>query len=86
MSRPTTSMPIRSPGCAGSSRPTGGLVIISHDVDLLAAVVNKVAFLDADRQVLDHYNVGWDAYLKAGRPMRSGVAGSEQTPTRQRRH
>ena len=44
---------------------TGGLVIISHDVDLLAAVVNKVAFLDADRQVLDHYNVGWDAYLKA---------------------
>ena len=42
-----------------------GLVIISHDVDLLAAVVNKVAFLDADRQVLDHYNVGWDTYLKA---------------------
>ncbi len=44
---------------------TGGLVIISHDVDLLAAVVNKVAFLDGDRQILDHYNVGWNTYLKA---------------------
>ncbi|MFA7265226.1 MAG: ABC-F family ATP-binding cassette domain-containing protein [Candidatus Nanopelagicales bacterium] len=44
---------------------TGGLVIISHDVELLAAVVNKVAFLDGDRQVLDHYNVGWNTYLKA---------------------
>ncbi|MFZ1669664.1 MAG: ABC-F family ATP-binding cassette domain-containing protein [Candidatus Nanopelagicales bacterium] len=44
---------------------TGGLVVISHDVDLLADVVNKVAFLDADRLVLDHYNLGWHDYLKA---------------------
>lgn len=44
---------------------TGGLVVISHDVDLLAQVCNKVAFLDADRQVLDHYNVGWKEYQKA---------------------
>lgn len=43
----------------------GGLVIISHDTGLLADVVNKVAFLDADRQVLDLYNVGWHTYLKA---------------------
>lgn len=43
----------------------GGLVIISHDTGLLADVVNKVAFLDADRQVLDLYNVGWDTYLKS---------------------
>ncbi|MEI6621479.1 MAG: ABC-F family ATP-binding cassette domain-containing protein [Actinomycetes bacterium] len=43
----------------------GGLVVISHDVELLAEVVNKVFFLDADRCTLDHYNVGWSAYLKA---------------------
>jgi ATPase subunit of ABC transporter with duplicated ATPase domains len=40
----------------------GGLVVISHDVDLLAAVVNKVWFLDATRSVVDLYNVGWAAY------------------------
>ncbi len=44
---------------------SSGLVVISHDVELLSDVVNKVAFLDADRQVLDNYNIGWDAYLKA---------------------
>jgi ATPase subunit of ABC transporter with duplicated ATPase domains len=43
----------------------GGLVIISHDVDLLAATVNKVFHLDANRQVLDVYNVGWSTYLQA---------------------
>ncbi|MFY1699498.1 ABC-F family ATP-binding cassette domain-containing protein [Solwaraspora sp. WMMA2101] len=40
----------------------GGLVVISHDVDLLDAVVNKVWFLDATRSVVDLYNVGWTAY------------------------
>jgi ATPase subunit of ABC transporter with duplicated ATPase domains len=41
----------------------GGLVVISHDVDLLGDVVNKVFHLDANRTVLDIYNLGWKAYL-----------------------
>jgi ATPase subunit of ABC transporter with duplicated ATPase domains len=44
---------------------SGGVVIISHDVDLLAAVVNKVWFLDAVRGELDLYNRGWSRYLEA---------------------
>jgi ATPase subunit of ABC transporter with duplicated ATPase domains len=43
---------------------SGGLVVISHDVDLLDAVVNKVFHLDANRAELDQYNVGWTTYLK----------------------
>jgi ATPase subunit of ABC transporter with duplicated ATPase domains len=42
----------------------GGLVVISHDVDLLDHVVNKVFHLDANRANLDLYNVGWKAYLQ----------------------
>ncbi|MGO9292740.1 MAG: ABC-F family ATP-binding cassette domain-containing protein [Streptosporangiaceae bacterium] len=42
----------------------GGLVVISHDTALLADVVTKVFHLDADRTVLDIYNVGWAAYLE----------------------
>jgi ATPase subunit of ABC transporter with duplicated ATPase domains len=41
----------------------GGLVVISHDVDLLADVVNKVWFLDAIRGEVDVYNMGWKRYL-----------------------
>jgi ATPase subunit of ABC transporter with duplicated ATPase domains len=41
----------------------GGLLVISHDVDLVEEVVNKVFYLDANRSVLDIYNVGWKAYL-----------------------
>ncbi len=41
----------------------GGLIVISHDTDLLAALVNKVFHLDADRTVIDVYNVGWKTYL-----------------------
>ena len=41
----------------------GGLLIISHDVDLIETVVNKVFYLDANRQVMDVYNMGWKAYL-----------------------
>ena len=40
-------------------------MIISHDVDLLAAVVNKVWFLDAVRGELDVYNMSWQRYLEA---------------------
>ena len=45
-------------------RHDGGLIVISHDVELLAAVVNKVWYLDANRANLDIYNVGWKDYLK----------------------
>ena len=41
----------------------GGFVVISHDVELLRATVNKVFHLDANRGELDQYNLGWDAYL-----------------------
>ena len=43
----------------------GGLVVISHDVELLAAVVNKVWFLDAVRGEIDIYNMSWQRYLEA---------------------
>ena len=42
----------------------GGLIVISHDVELLEAVVNKVFHLDANRAELDQYNVGWKTYLQ----------------------
>jgi ATPase subunit of ABC transporter with duplicated ATPase domains len=41
----------------------GGLIVISHDVNLLDAVVNKVWYLDANRATVDVYNVGWKTYL-----------------------
>ncbi|BBY53768.1 ABC-F family ATP-binding cassette domain-containing protein [Mycobacterium koreense] len=44
---------------------TGGLVVISHNVDLLADVVNRVWFLDAVRGEADVYNMGWKKYLEA---------------------
>ncbi|WP_309116928.1 ABC-F family ATP-binding cassette domain-containing protein [Saccharothrix sp.] len=43
----------------------GGLVVISHDVELLDDVVNKVWFLDATRGEIDIYNMGWKKYLEA---------------------
>lgn len=43
----------------------GGLIVISHDVDLLADVVNRVWFLDAVRGEPDVYNMGWKKYLDA---------------------
>jgi ATPase subunit of ABC transporter with duplicated ATPase domains len=42
----------------------GGLILISHDTGLLEATVNKVFHLDANRQELDTYNLGWSAYVK----------------------
>lgn len=41
----------------------GGLVVISHDVGLLDAVVNKVFHLDANRAALDIYAMDWKRYL-----------------------
>ncbi|MGF7121879.1 ABC-F family ATP-binding cassette domain-containing protein [Rhodococcus sp. BE178] len=43
----------------------GGLIVISHDVDLLNDVVNRVWFLDAVRGEADIYNMGWKKYLDA---------------------
>lgn len=44
---------------------TGGLVVISHNVDLVADVVNKVWLLDAVRGQVDVYNMGWQRYVDA---------------------
>jgi ATPase subunit of ABC transporter with duplicated ATPase domains len=41
----------------------GGLVVISHDTALLEQTVTKVFHLDANRQEIDVYNMGWAAYL-----------------------
>ncbi|MCZ3385556.1 MAG: ATP-binding cassette domain-containing protein [Actinomycetia bacterium] len=43
---------------------SGGVVVISHDVELLERTVNRVFHLDANRAVLDVYNVGWQSYLQ----------------------
>jgi ATPase subunit of ABC transporter with duplicated ATPase domains len=42
----------------------GGLIVISHDVGLLAATVNKVFHLDANRAELDVYAMDWKRYLQ----------------------
>lgn len=42
----------------------GGLIIISHDVELLDAVVNKVFHLDANRAEIDIYSMNWKRYLQ----------------------
>ncbi len=44
---------------------TGGLVVISHNVELLSDVVNRVWFLDAVRGEVDVYNMSWQKYLDA---------------------
>jgi ATPase subunit of ABC transporter with duplicated ATPase domains len=43
----------------------GGLIVISHDVDLVEETVNRVFYLDGNRCVIDIYNMGWNAYKKA---------------------
>src|SRR3546814_2590082 len=42
----------------------GGLIVISHDNELLESTVNKVMHLDANRGEIDVYNMGWKNYLK----------------------
>jgi ATPase subunit of ABC transporter with duplicated ATPase domains len=41
----------------------GGFVVISHDINLVETVVNKVFCLDANRSRIDVYNMGWKQYL-----------------------
>lgn len=43
----------------------GGLLVISHDLDLLDAVCNKVWYLDATRAEADVYNMNFEKYQKA---------------------
>ena len=40
----------------------GGLIVISHDTELLEATVNKVFLLDANRATIDIYNMNWKRY------------------------
>nr|WP_220476182.1 ABC-F family ATP-binding cassette domain-containing protein [Microcella alkalica] len=42
----------------------GGFIVISHDIHLVEETVNKVFYLDANRQVIDVYNMGWKNYLR----------------------
>ena len=42
----------------------GGVIIISHDVELVGETVNRVFYLDANRQLIDVYNMGWKLYLR----------------------
>ncbi|ARJ05338.1 ABC transporter ATP-binding protein [Humibacter sp. BT305] len=42
----------------------GGFIVISHDIELVGETVNRVFYLDANRQVIDVYNMGWKNYLK----------------------
>lgn len=42
----------------------GGLVVISHDTELLEAVVNRVLHLDAESARLELYRLDWRAYLE----------------------
>lgn len=47
------------------SKHEGGLIMISHDVELLDAVCNKIWFLDAVRAEADVYNMGFSKYKDA---------------------
>ena len=42
----------------------GGLIIISHDIELVEETVNRVFYLDGNRQVIDIYNMGWKHYQR----------------------
>lgn len=42
----------------------GGFMVISHDVDFMDHIVNKVFYLDANRAVIDQYNLGYKDYLE----------------------
>ncbi len=59
--------------------------MISHDTELLAAVVNKVWFLDATRGEADVYNMNWKRYLERAPPTRSAVAANARTRRRRPR-
>ena len=41
-----------------------GVIVISHDIDLVGETVNRVFYLDGNRQVIDIYNMNWKLYLR----------------------
>jgi len=43
---------------------SGGFIVISHDIELVGETVNRVFYLDANRQVIDVYNMNWKNYLR----------------------
>ena len=43
---------------------SGGLIVISHDVELVGETVNRVFYLDANRTVIDVYNMNWKNYQR----------------------
>ncbi len=43
---------------------SGGVLMISHNTELVEATVNKVFHLDANRATLDIYSMGWKLYLE----------------------
>ena len=42
----------------------GGVIVISHDIELVGETVNRVFYLDGNRQVIDVYNMNWKLYLR----------------------
>ncbi|WP_437584862.1 ABC-F family ATP-binding cassette domain-containing protein [Paramicrobacterium sp. CJ85] len=42
----------------------GGFIVISHDIDLVGETVNRVFYLDANRTVIDIYNMSWRNYQR----------------------
>ena len=61
----------------------GGLIVITHDVSLLDAVVNKVWYLDANRSVVDIVQRRLEDLPRAARDRRAPPhAGSGPTPRR----
>ena len=65
LDEPTNHLDAESVGWLRSDLQTspGGLIVISHDTELLDAVVNKVFHLDANRAELDIYSMNWKRYL-----------------------
>ena len=59
----------------------GGFIVISHDVELVGETVNKVFYLDANRQVHRHLQHGLEALPAPAR----GRRGTPQEGARQRR-
>ncbi|SMQ66690.1 ATPase components of ABC transporters with duplicated ATPase domains [Plantibacter sp. VKM Ac-1784] len=42
----------------------GGFIVISHDIELVGETVNRVFYLDANRTVIDIYNMNWKNYQR----------------------
>ncbi len=42
----------------------GGFIVITHDIELVGETVNRVFYLDANRQCIDIYNMNWKNYQK----------------------